>query len=556
MKILRGVPRRAFAAAALLPLVVFTTDLGMPSLWDPDEGRHAEIAREMLLTGERLTPKLNSEPYREKLPVYYWALAASFAAFGGRNEAAARLPSAVLAVLGVWAAIAWGSRHFRPLTGAIAGLVLATTAGYAGAGRLALIDAPYSILLSLALLSMGASLVGTRTGFPFAFYGALAAATLVRGPVAVVSAALIALVFAFAVAEPRRLLRLRPLRGIALLAALVGPVYGWIAAADPRHLPEFLWRYNVLRFLRADVPGTHEEPFLFFLWFTPLLMLPWAVFLPWSLRDAARKGSDRAPEARLYCLCWALVIVGFFTLSAAKFPSYTLPALLPLSLLTARFLDRELRRPASSLREPLFFGGIVLFAVVLVAPIVGYQVVGRLFPTYAEKTAYLLLLVPLALAGLATVAMRSRAGTIAAITACSAILVLGLYRFGAGTVSAFNSMEVPAELIAGELPPAAPLVSYRTTSHSLSFYSGRPVRSFDSIGEAASFLASREPVALLTKRRHLPEVRAAIPVAWYFWWESDSKKVLLVNRPSPAGGDRRILLPLSASAGFRDSVAP
>ncbi|MGH7820231.1 MAG: ArnT family glycosyltransferase, partial [Candidatus Binatia bacterium] len=96
----RSTPAWLLALALVLPPVVLLTDLGTPSLWDPDEGRHAEIAREMLLTREWLTPRLDFEPYREKLPVFYWLLAASLETFGTRNEGAARLPSALAALLG------------------------------------------------------------------------------------------------------------------------------------------------------------------------------------------------------------------------------------------------------------------------------------------------------------------------------------------------------------------------------------------------------------------------------------------------------------------------
>ncbi|MGH7859741.1 MAG: hypothetical protein ACREQY_20630, partial [Candidatus Binatia bacterium] len=371
--------------------------------------------------------------------------------------------------------------------------------------------------------------------FPLAFWLVLSAAVLVRGPVALLLAALVATSFVTAVRDPGRLLRLRPFSGVLLLSLIVSPVWLRLTARDPAYLPEFLWRYNVLRYLNAEVAGSHSEPFLFYLWFTPILILPWAIFLPWSLRPPRTRSGD---EAHLYLLGWIVVFLGFFTLSAAKFPTYVLPTLFPLSLLTAAWLERRLGDAARPrLRDPILLGGAVIFLVVILAPLAGYQIVSRSFPTYAPNTAYLLLMIPFAIPGLAAVAGRSRAGVFASITACSTVCLLGLYRFGSATVSAYNSMEVPAELIVRHLPPDASIISYRTTTHSLSFYSGRPSRAVELLGDATSLLDADHPTALLTKDRYLPDLRGRMSRPVYFWWEADSKKILLANRPPPDGAD-------------------
>lgn len=544
-----GVHPWLIALAFLLPLLTFTVDLGTPSLWDPDEGRHAEIAREMLLSGEWLTPQLNFLPYREKSPVYYWLLATSMRAFGRKNEAAARLPSAVAGMIGVWAVLLWGWRHVRPLAGALAAIILATAAGYVGMGRMVFVDAVSGVVLGMALLAMGEALLAEPRRPPLLFYGLLVAATLLRGPVALFLAIIVAASFAAVLGDARRLRRLRPLAGAALLALWIIPLAIVVAARDPDYLPEFLWRHNVLQHLDQEFAGGHPHWIFFYLWITPLLLLPWGIFLPWTLRDAFRTGGEQTPEARVYLLVWIGVFLIFYSFSATKLPSDMIPAFLPLALLTGRSLTRFLRRQPSGdlLDDPLLVGATVLFVAAILSPLVGYQVLLSLFPMYVEKVVYLLLLVPAAIAGLTAVGYRSRPGALGWIAACGLTAIVGLYHFGAETVSAYNSMEGPADLIALKLPRTAPLVSYRTTSHSLSFYSGRPVRAIEELSAAAPLLNDELPAALLTKERYLPEVRAVLRRSLYIWWEGDSKKILLANRPPPLGADSRILLPMAAT---------
>ena len=549
-----GVYPWLLAVVLVLPLLTFTIDLGTASLWDPDEGRHAEIAREMLLSGEWLTPQLNFLPDREKPPVY-WLLVASLDAFGHKNEAAARLPSALASMLGVWAVLFWGWRHLRPLAGVLAALILATAAGYVGMGRLVFVDAVSGVFLGMALLAMGEALLQEKRKFPTTvFYLLLAAATLLRGPIALLLAAFVALGFTLVIGDRRRLLRLRPLAGFSLLTLLVLPFAIVVTARDPGYLPEFLWRHNLLRYWNEDFAGGHPHWIFFYLWITPLLLLPWGIFLPWVCRDAFRPGGEHTPEARVYLLVWVGVFLLFYSFSATKLPSDMLPAFFPLALLTGRSLTRLLRRPPAEnvLDDPLLVGAVFVFVAALLAPLVGYQALLSLFPMYVEKVVYLLLLVPVAIVGLTAVVYRSRPGALGWIAACGFTAIVGLYHFGAETVSAYNSMEVPAELIALKLPRTAPLVSYRTTSHSLAFYSERPVRSIANLSGAAPLLNGDSPAALLTKERYLGEVRAQLHRSLYIWWEGDSKKILLANRPPPPGADSRILLPLPASAADPD----
>ncbi len=182
----------------------------------------------------------------------------------------------------------------------------------------------------------------------------------------------------------------------------------------------------------------------------------------------------------------------------------------------------------------------------LILPFLTRRLLQNEFPIYADKIVFGFLLIPFAAAGIGAVLRRNRLGALGAVAACGVVTLVVLYHFGSETVTAYNSMEMPADLIALRLPPSAPLVSYGTTSHTLAFYSGRPVRLLPNVRDASPLLNADAPIALLTKERYLPEVRAELHRALYIWWIGDSKKVLLANIPPPENSDRRILLPASA----------
>ena len=131
-------------------LVIFFYRLGVPGLIDPDEGRYAEIAREFFVLGDWGIPHLNLLPYLEKPPLVYWLTALSFKVFG-YTEMAARLPSAVSALGGVFLAYGLGRAFWGPGPGVLSALVLASAAGYVALGRILTLDMTFALCLNLAI---------------------------------------------------------------------------------------------------------------------------------------------------------------------------------------------------------------------------------------------------------------------------------------------------------------------------------------------------------------------------------------------------------------------
>ena len=173
----------------LVGLVLFFYRLGAPGLMDPDEGRYAEIAREIFVLRDWLIPHLNLLPYLEKPPLVYWLTALSFKALG-YTESAARLVPAVSALGGVFLAYGLGRALWGPGPGVLSALVLASAAGYVALGRILTLDMTFALFLNLGIgLGYLALSRDQARLWPWA-YLALALAVLTKGPVALVLAGL------------------------------------------------------------------------------------------------------------------------------------------------------------------------------------------------------------------------------------------------------------------------------------------------------------------------------------------------------------------------------
>ena len=334
------------AAAA----VTCVAGLGRPAITDSDEAFYAEAAREMVETGDFLTPRYNYTNRFQKPVLYYWA-AALACVVGGVSEAATRLPSA-LCGLGL-ALLAWavGRRLRGESAGRLAGLVLGTSLGLVTIARLALPDLPLAFFISLATWAgMRAVLDGDRLDTRWLLVSAVAtgAAFLTKGPVGVVVPALVLVPLIVYERRWRVLLRPGPLAlAVALCAAIAVP---WYWAMYRVHGVEYLRGFfigdNLERF--ATDRFNDPRPPWFYLPVVLAGMLPWSPFFTlWaapSWRLVTRRQRLSAVDVRL--LSWIALPLLLFTASVGKQPRYILPVLLPLAVALAGSIERHVQRDA------------------------------------------------------------------------------------------------------------------------------------------------------------------------------------------------------------------
>ena len=443
-------------------LVLFFYRLGVPGLMDPDEGRYAEIAREVLVLKDWLIPHLNLLPYLEKPPLVYWLTAVGFKVFG-YTETAARLPSAVSALGGVFLAYGLGRALWGPGPGVLGALVLASAAGYVALGRILTLDMTFALCLNLGIgLGYLALSRGQNRLWPWA-YLALGLAVLTKGPVALVLAGLTWVIW---VVVSRR--TWRPLVqpwGWALLAVITLP---WLVYVQWRY-PEF-FRFFILEqhFGRFLTPAIHPEPLYYYVPVLLGLLLPWTWLLPWTL---AAGGRWRDPDYR-FLVIWAAVMVVFFSLSRGKLVPYILPALLPLALLVGHGLARltgvgHMSFNSRLLRISLFVWavtGVGLVALSLWPPPLLVQALAR-----GNLTLPYLLTLSLiwALTPLAALLWRHLGALL-----LGALLLSALVPRGIDQVSLGRSFKDMGLALKSHWQPGAALVGVGLYSQGLSFYSG------------------------------------------------------------------------------------
>jgi 4-amino-4-deoxy-L-arabinose transferase-like glycosyltransferase len=379
--------RRERSSLLLLWFFLGFLPLLVRPLWEPDEGRYAEIPREMLATGDWLTPRLNGVLYFEKPPLQYWLSALSMKLFGV-NGAAARLPLALASGLMIWAA--WrlarrlGARDplwapFMAATGLLAFLV----------GQLLTLDALFSAFLVGAVAAFVEAVARRREGttapgWTLLTYTLLAGAMLTKGLAAVVLTGgilLFSLGFAARDADLRRaVLRtaLDPL-GWALYLLLVAPWFWAVNRANPGHAQFFFIHEHFTRFLTHEHARQGSDNWLldklYFIGILAVGLLPWLSASVLGLRRSWTFLWGRGPQSRDHLARWTVGVtvlaflwpLAFFSLSGSKLPPYILPCIAPLAALACGFERDGEERPAlrRAGKELVLLGGLLLLAAVL-----------------------------------------------------------------------------------------------------------------------------------------------------------------------------------------------
>jgi 4-amino-4-deoxy-L-arabinose transferase-like glycosyltransferase len=336
-----------FAAVIFLGCVI-----SPPSLMDDVDAVQAQIARNMLQSGDWVTARLDGVPYLEKSPLKYWMIAVSYMIFGP-HDWAARIPIALSTILLSWVTARFAAWAFGVRAGLYAGLAIATCAGIFLFTRILIPDVVLTLMITLALWAFLRVLDDSET-HPFAWamamWAAVAVGLLLKGLIAAVfpSAAMFLYLLATKQLFSRRAWkRLRVAPGILVLLAIAAP---WHVLATLRNPPYFdftlhsergsyhgfFWFYfineHVLRFLNRRYPRDYNTvPRLWFWLFHLLWLFPWSVYLA-AVPKLGFRGPDRASRTRLLALCWAGFILVFFTFSTTQ-EYYSMPCYPALALL-------------------------------------------------------------------------------------------------------------------------------------------------------------------------------------------------------------------------------
>ena len=329
--------RDAVLLALLLLGILFFATIGVRPFANPDEGRYTEIPREMLVNRDWISPRLNGVLYFEKPPLLYWLQAVALKV-GGVNEFSSRFWTAAFALIGCAATYLTGSRLFGEKSGLFAALVLGTSLLYFILSQIVILDMAVSVLISSALFAflLAVREPPGRRRFLLChlFFLLLALATLTKGLIGIVIPGAIIFLWVLLLNKWRNLWPFYPLTTVPLFLLVAVP---WHYLAWRAH-PEFAWFYFVNEhFLRYLTPAGHDrvEPIWYYFVILPIGLIPWAGFLPQSLRQAFAggwKGFRERPETA-FLIIWVLFILLFFSASSSKLAPYILPAYPPLALM-------------------------------------------------------------------------------------------------------------------------------------------------------------------------------------------------------------------------------
>ncbi len=329
--------------AALIFLIVVAGTLLFPNLSypliEPDEGRYAEIPREMIASGDWIVPTFHFKPYLDKPPLFYWLCAASYKTFGPVDWAA-RLVPAGSAFLTVLFTFLFGSRILGTRSAFLGALIMSLSLGFVYCGRYLILDSVLALFVTLSLFLAYEAVGRGRFQWPWWIASAVACGLgfLTKGPVAL-------LLFAPPVVAYCWLSRLKtgPRFGAWAVYALVSvavaaPWYVAVSLREPGFVHHFFWVHNFGRFLYSV---SHPQPFWYYAPVLVLAWMPWGLLLP-PLAVFLVKRSKEIRAARPLSVGFFVLSAGwcvaFFSMSKGKLPPYIMPAWPGIALLLGHFL--------------------------------------------------------------------------------------------------------------------------------------------------------------------------------------------------------------------------
>ena len=462
-----------------------------------DEGRYAEIAREMLVTGDWITPRYNGYKYFEKPPLQAWATAAAFQAFG-IGDWQARLWTALTGFLTILLVGFTGARIFNARAGWLAAVVLASSPIWIISGHFNSLDMGLSSFLVAALCSLLLAQTSHNKNhcrnWMWACWIFMALATLSKGVIGAAIPAMVFIAYSISTWDWKIWTRLRLFSGTILFLAITAPWFVLVAQRNPEFLEFFFIHEHLQRFTQDDHSRTGP-----IYYFVPLLLiglLPWILQAPGALAQA---WSERRREfsAGWLLVCWFAVIFAFFSVSHSKLPGYIIPVFPALALIIGNRLDRLLGHTNTMALpwklQTLCFAilGCVGFFFL---DAIGKQARPDEIEAYAQYTYWVIAALVALVSFSAYAAWQSKRNGIQSIVsfACGFFLCAIITGTGHETLGRAVSGIDLVERVKASIPEKVNFYSVRLLDHTVPFYLGRTMIMVESPDEL-EFGVNQEP---------------------------------------------------------------
>lgn len=322
-------------------LIIWFYMLGARTLVPTDEGRYAEMAREMVATGDWITQRLNGIKYFEKPPLQNWMNALTFSLFG-LGDWQARLWTGLCGLIGILAASYTAYKIYGRRVAISTALILGSSFYWAAMGHINTLDMGLSGMMTLALCGLllaqrdGASGKEQRNGMLLCWAG-MALATMSKGLIGFVLPGAVLVLYTIWTRDLGLWLRLHMGKGLLLFFAITVPWFILVWQANPEH-PHFFFIHEHFQRFTSTVHKRGGAWYYFF----PLLIVgivPWLGLLLQSLLASVRKEHSQF-QAKKMLLIWTVFIFFFFSISGSKLPSYILPIFPALAILIACQLEK------------------------------------------------------------------------------------------------------------------------------------------------------------------------------------------------------------------------
>jgi 4-amino-4-deoxy-L-arabinose transferase-like glycosyltransferase len=483
--------------------------LGSLPLTGPDEPRYARIAQEMHDQGKWITPSLEGKPWLEKPPLYYWLTIPFYSVFNG-PETAARVAPALCALATALAIFCLGSLASTRLAGLLGATILLTSLGYAGYGRAASTDMPFTCCFTIAMTVLTVAVekdIGIKVLIAYLFLGF---AVLGKGPVALILAIGI-VVFFWLLDELGGILhRWRIIPGIIITAAVSVPWF-WLAFRQNGYgfIATFFINHNFARFVTNI--HHHSQPFYYYVPVLLALIFPWSgwlfLLIAKSPMAALRRWREWNP-LMVFLACWFLTPILFFSLSDSKLAGYILPSLPPLALLLGVRLSRWIEGTAepAGLRTAMTLQLILSTAMAIAAPIFFQKDYG------GRWDIGLILSVAILTPAIFTFIFGLKSSCKRAFQATAmqgVVLLTAVALFAFPVLGSYHSTRDIAYQALQLRSPGEPIATYQFFHHTLHYYTNYQITDkLDDPDALLKFAQSHSTVLIVTKSSSLKNLSA------------------------------------------------
>ena len=471
-------------------MFLYFAGIGSYPLLDPDEGRYAEIPREMLESGDFITPQLNYVKYFEKPPLFYWITAGSMALFG-QKEWAVRLVPAVAGLLTLLLIMGLGKRFFDARTGVMAAWIYLTSVIPTVLARLPIIDGVFSLILTATWgtwwLGYKVETKRSKRIWYCTAWACLGLAVMTKGIAAIALTGLIVGGFIICRRDWYALLSFAWVPGLLIFAVIVVP-WHWAVSAEN---PGFFHFYIVVQHFARLVSQEHAKPFWFFIAIFPFGMLLWVAFFFPAVAKSFRKAFEviRSPrtgrgegEGILFLVIWVLGVIGLFSVSSCKLIPYILPAYPAMALLMAHFVRGQALMKRSVLWGAAILAILLLVSAGILVPVVMRQdalSMAELLPAIRVGQAGLIF------GGILLLVSLFKRRLVPFATGFAMVLLFPAMLMVVPSVAKYRKVGGFIKAMPRPLPQEIRIAEWRNYDQALSFYSGRRTILVDEIGELA-----------------------------------------------------------------------